>query len=39
VFPDKVETLIVKEYAQGLAQFRAGNIYAAPGWARRNQTA
>ena len=38
IHPDKVEVPIIKEYAQGLAQFRAGNVYSSSWLGAPNQT-
>jgi len=38
VHPEKVEVPIIKEYQQGLAQFRAGNIYSSTWLGAPNQT-
>ncbi|HXH21633.1 MAG TPA: ABC transporter substrate-binding protein [Dehalococcoidia bacterium] len=38
VHPEKVEVPIIKEYAQGLAQFRAGNVYSSTWLGAPNQT-
>jgi ABC-type transport system substrate-binding protein len=38
VHPDRVETPIITEYAQQLAQFRAGNIYSSTWVGSPNQT-
>ena len=38
VHPEKVESPIIKEYAQALAQFKAGNIYSSTWVVAPNQT-
>ncbi len=38
VYPDKVEVPVIKEYAQQLAQFKAGNIYGSTWVGTPNQT-
>jgi ABC-type transport system substrate-binding protein len=38
IYPDRIEVPIIKEYAQGLAQFKAGNIYSSEWLGAPNQT-
>ncbi len=38
VHPERVEVPIIKEYAQGLAQFRAGQVYSSSWLGAPNQT-